>query len=259
VPSLTTDVAVTDLDPADRDAVNAAAILLAQSVHESISGLVPYHASGYVNYLKAALEPPASFRTVLVRTVVLDGVPVGAADWRLLPRQLFLNGIAVAEHARGRGLARRLMTDGIRIAEGMGLSQLGLDVVTENWVAMDFYRRMGFVVTGESCWYDVPSDASDPTATPPEAVDWPAFRAHVTAYGFGDLTVRGKTGGSTRIRQVGRNLRIDAATPAAGVLFYKEMLGATRVVSATAHGSLGGDFPFSRSARMIREHHRVLR
>jgi ribosomal protein S18 acetylase RimI-like enzyme len=242
---------VADLDPADESHVDAAAQLLAMSVHESIRGLVPYHATGYARYLKAALEPPPPLRTVLIRLVVVDGVAQGAADWRVLPGTLFLNGIAVTEHARGMGLARRLMADGLAIAHGMGCPRLGLDVVTENSVAMSFYHRLGFVSAGESYWRDVTPNSVDRTESAVQATDWPTFRAHIRAYGFGDLNIRHCDGTPARIRQVGGNVRIDHAATCSEFFAHLPFLGAKRAFTTTPEPETNGYF--SRSARMIKE------
>jgi ribosomal protein S18 acetylase RimI-like enzyme len=252
LPNLTRNVAVVDLDPADDEAVIAAADLLAQSVHESIQGLVPYHASGYARYMEAALQPPATIRTVVIRIIDVNGVPVGAADWRIQPGMLFLNGIAVAESARGKGLARRLMTDGLHMARRLGLPRLGLDVVVDNHIAMSFYQRMGFVVTGESYWHDSNTDDDGGKAPPARAVDWPTFRAHLAAYGFGDLTLRGEVEETTRIRQVNRTLRVGASKAQAQVQMLKKVLEVTRIVSVTTDSAFRADKLLSRSARMVR-------
>ncbi|MFI5494876.1 GNAT family N-acetyltransferase [Actinoplanes sp. NPDC051859] len=235
------------MDATDPVAVQEATALLAESVHESIRGLVPYHADGYAAYLRAVLGAPAPMRTVLVRTVCIGSETVGTADWRVLPGELFLNGIAVASHARGMGLASLLMEDGAQLAKSMDIRRLGLDVLADNLVALNLYRRRGFVATGSTYWRHVDHAGADETSL--QAIDWPVFSAHMQAYGFGDLTLRLRSGESRRVRQVGRKLRVPPGCP--GVAYLAAALGADRVVTTTVEAP--DDLSIAHSLRMSRE------
>ena len=245
-------VEVVDLDTSDAHAVATAAALLSQSVHESIRGLVPYNAPGYRQYLEAALAPPAQLRTMIVRAAREEGKLIGVADWRMLADELFLNGLCVTEAERGSGLGRALLEDGLALASRYGLQTLGLDVVAGNDLALSLYRRMGFVATQETWWHDLPNASTLEAEADLRLLDWSAFRAHMSAYGFGDLNVRGGDVGPTRIRQIGRTMRVDFDATSSSTAALKSLLDVERVFTTTITHQLG-PAAFSRSTRMSRQ------
>lgn len=226
---------VEDLDATDGTALAAAADLLAQSVPESIAGLVPYHASGYPAYLKAALDPCVDSRTMVVRVVLDANVPIAVADWRILDTQLFLNGLAVAPQWQRRGVGRALLDDGLALAQQLGVKRINLDVAAENKAATKLYGQLGFEKGSSAYWCDLSSNILARRTAPYRALDWPRFRAHVAAYGFGDLSIRVADNGEARIRIVGNAIRIESnliADPR--LLAYGSVLGAQRVLTVAA-------------------------
>lgn len=56
--------------------------------------------------------------------------------------------LAVIPEARGQGLARDLMHDGIALARGLGIERLFLEVAVDNAPALALYRSEGFEETG---------------------------------------------------------------------------------------------------------------
>ncbi|GAB1642994.1 GNAT family N-acetyltransferase [Krasilnikovia sp. MM14-A1259] len=249
---MTNHTTIIDLDPDDTARTEAAARFLADSVHKSIVGLVPYSSPKYAGFLRAATRPPAPMRTLLVRMAVRDSHLVGAADWRILPDRLFLNGLTVSERHRGTGVGRELVADGLRIADSLGLTELGLDVIADNSAALSLYGRMGFTLTTTTGWYELPAGAGSDSG-PARATDWPSFRAHHDAYGFGDLTLRLSTGDTSKVRLVGRTLRSEQPEPAPGVRACARLIGVERI-TCTAAVPPPGDFSFlCESVRMLRK------
>ncbi|MDG4758915.1 GNAT family N-acetyltransferase [Micromonospora sp. WMMD710] len=207
---------VDTLDDADDPALVEATDLLASSVPQACRGLVAYHAGGYWSYLAAALTPPVDARTVILRAVRGPHGLRAVADWRLLPGQLLLNGIAVRDDDRGRGLGSRLLGDGHDLAVRLGCRALLLDVSLDNPAAHRLYLRHGFTDLTRSSWREVLGvEASTPASI--RLVNWPAFAAHHTAYGFGDLTVRTVIGDDVDLRVVGTAIRVPAAPDAAAL------------------------------------------
>jgi GNAT superfamily N-acetyltransferase len=242
-----------DLDRSDELSLRTAAEILAESVHDSIAGLVPYHASGFARYLKAALTPPSEFRTVVVRGVKVAEKLVAVADWRLLDSCLFLNGLAVSEMWRGKGLGRRLIADGEQIARDHGLATIALDVQPSNTPAVSLYRRAGFAEVTSMYWYDEPITPPGSAMDPPRSVDWPQFNANISAYGFGDLTVRDATGGLARIRLVEKAMRIDIGRPVSlDINFIARTLDAARAFSLQPTDAYRSRRPFATFVRMSR-------
>lgn len=240
--------------------------LLAASVPSSCAGLVAYHASGYPSFLAAALAPPTAARTVVLRCVpdgddrirpadaVRAGRHVAVADWRLLDGQLFLNGIAVDEDARGAGLGSALLADGLALARRLGCTSLGLDVALDNTGARRLYRRTGFVERAYTRWDEVPVGAA--SADRVYLLDWPSFVAHHDRYGFGDLQVRLGTE-RIRVRIVGDNLRVPYGVDPGPLFAALADLLPVRRTYTLGDDPDGPDGPaapatFARFARMVR-------
>lgn len=200
---------VCDLDGADPRTTTRAAQLLAASVPDEAAGLVPYTLAGYHRYLAVLLGQPPALRSVLVRALIRDGMPVAVADWRVLADTLFLNGISVAPEWRGRGWGSRLLEDGTVLARSLGLPHLALDVAAANVAAVALYLRSGFTVTAESSWCHVPAGDAGTADAVGRVLDWPVFCALRSAYGFADLSLRDRHGAVRVVRAVGDALRLD--------------------------------------------------
>jgi ribosomal protein S18 acetylase RimI-like enzyme len=244
---------VHDLDGADPRWAVAAARLLASSVAPEATGLVPYSLAGYHRYLAVLLDRPPATRSVLLRAVLEDGMPVGLADWRVLTGTLFLNGLAVVPERRGRGLGGRLLDDGVALARELGLARLTLDVAAGNAVAAGLYRRGGYIPAAESRWHDVLVGEADPAGVAARLLDWPVFCALRAAYGFADLSLRDQHGRVTVVRAVGDALRLDPAALESGlsVAALCELTGCRRAYAVGGTSAA----PFVSFVRMARPVH----
>ncbi|MBM7783813.1 GNAT family N-acetyltransferase [Tenggerimyces flavus] len=213
-----------------------AASLLRLIVPQPCLGLTPYDSPRFSAFLAAAAAVPASMRTLLLRGVVsASGELVAVADWRVLGRVLFLNGIAVAHSHRGGGLGTELVADGVRLAKSLGCSAAELDVAVGNDPAAALYERAEFEPVGVTTWVELSGEALAPpaaaggsvlvapaparTATTWRVRNWPMFSAHFTAYGFGDVDLAGP-GQSAAVRVLPSGWRLSgleetAAAPAA--------------------------------------------
>lgn len=80
-------------------------------------------------------------------------LPVGSVTlWHgpdQLPGECWLVGMWVAAHARGGGVADRLVDALVTEARDLGLTRVLLQVAEDNPRAAGAYRRLGFVETGE--------------------------------------------------------------------------------------------------------------
>ncbi len=61
------------------------------------------------------------------------------------PGSLYVSGVAVDSEYRGRGLGRRLMEEARARAEALGLPRISLICFEANQVALQLYRRLGYV------------------------------------------------------------------------------------------------------------------
>lgn len=70
-----------------------------------------------------------------------------------------LENIAVAAHARRRGIARRLISELVETAVQSGFRAIHLEVRGQNSAARALYERLGFVQSGvRRRYYDCPAD-----------------------------------------------------------------------------------------------------
>lgn len=71
-----------------------------------------------------------------------------------------LYSVAVAEAARGRGLAGALLDDAERLAVGRGAERMGLEVRDDNPAAIRLYERRGYAFKGlQPDYYEDGADA----------------------------------------------------------------------------------------------------
>jgi ribosomal protein S18 acetylase RimI-like enzyme len=61
--------------------------------------------------------------------------------------ELYIDGLAVASHARGQGVGTRLLAEADAAARELGLAWVRLDVLDANPRARALYERLGFEVT----------------------------------------------------------------------------------------------------------------
>jgi GNAT superfamily N-acetyltransferase len=79
----------------------------------------------------------------------------GVVEFRLLPKQLFLNYIAIGASQRSSGLGRRLLLAATRAHARPTQEEMGLDVLEGNHVARGWYERVGFTARATTEWWSV--------------------------------------------------------------------------------------------------------
>jgi len=95
-----------------------------------------------------------------------QGRVVGVVEFRLLPRALFLNYIAVGRAARTAGLGRRLLLAATRACARPSQAEMALDVLEHNRIARTWYERIGFASRTSTEWWVLPSRESVPVSPP---------------------------------------------------------------------------------------------
>lgn len=85
---------------------------------------------------------------VATRLLHQDGQALGMAMWRGVADEAELLTLGLLPQARGRGLARHLMEDGLILLDGMGVANLFLEVSVGNNPAIALYQRWGFKIVG---------------------------------------------------------------------------------------------------------------
>lgn len=81
---------------------------------------------------------------------------VGLADYG---QEAYIQTLAVAPAAQGAGLGARLLDQALQEARRRGAQLVGLEVRTDNAVALGMYGRRGFQVVGTRRGYYQPSGA----------------------------------------------------------------------------------------------------
>jgi ribosomal-protein-alanine N-acetyltransferase len=85
---------------------------------------------------------------VATRLLQWDGQAMGMAMWRAAADEAELLTLGLLPQGRGRGLALRLMEDGLTLLDGWGVNSLFLEVSVSNSPAIALYRRCGFEIVG---------------------------------------------------------------------------------------------------------------
>lgn len=91
--------------------------------------------------------------TFLVAAEADELLGYGVSLYRAGATRARLYGVAVAEVARGQGLASALITALVADARARGCRSLGLEVRTDNAAAQQLYRRLGFRAEGHIADY----------------------------------------------------------------------------------------------------------
>ena len=77
---------------------------------------------------------------------LLNNEPAGCVGVKRIEADRFeIKSLFVRKNYRGRGVARRLTQETIRIAQRLGYTRLELDVLTSRVGAIKLYRKLGFV------------------------------------------------------------------------------------------------------------------
>ena len=74
-----------------------------------------------------------------------DAQVIGYAGLFLLPPDADIQTVAVRHDRQGEGIARRLVTDLLDVADRSGATHTMLEVRADNEAAIALYRRLGFV------------------------------------------------------------------------------------------------------------------
>ncbi|MDF2667706.1 MAG: hypothetical protein K0R67_12 [Paenibacillus sp.] len=181
----------------DKD-IQKACRLLRDSMPEREYNRTIFSCSGYPQYLRAAFWCRTHAATMLIGAY--DGEHlIGFAEWRRLETQFVLNNLNVDAAYRSYGIGSRLIAYGEELALKEGVGTLTLDVFAWNEHAYEWYKRLGFVETNRTYWYErsLYSRGNSPVmdSVPPYIVeDFPMAEAHHAAYGFSSLRIRMQRG-----------------------------------------------------------------
>jgi len=66
------------------------------------------------------------------------------------PKELYIEGIAVADFARGKGVGTKLLDEIMILAKSQGFERVTLQVINTNHRALQLYERLGFTIEKRS-------------------------------------------------------------------------------------------------------------
>lgn len=133
---------------ADARDVRALAGLLRREMPTELRGLTIYDCHGVENHVLANIDRGAA-APVNYHVAELDGCVAGAIEMKRTEEIQFLQYLAVAPEARGRGVGGRLLA----AALSPDVSKLRLHVLETNALARSWYARLGMREVGEVGWW----------------------------------------------------------------------------------------------------------
>lgn len=238
---------------------DAAATILRESFPEPMHPYLPLAQHGTAHYLRSFFMVPQESVARRAFVAIEDGQVAGYAEFgRPSSDVTFLSYICVAEAARGRGLATRLIEHGVG---EVGAARLALDVFDDNVPAMRLYESLGLVEEGaRRVW----SRRELPPAGPSAGR---AMRPHIAAachdaYGFSELDVE-IAGQPMAIGLIGETV---IRCPSADVLSDDAALGAlksllptrTEAITIDEHAPDGADV-LVRSVRLATDRDAIVK
>lgn len=111
--------------------------------------------TGIREFLRDTIRTQTAGTSVFFVSEDRDAV-LGFCELRRMPNSLLLNHIYLLPEARGRGLGRSLLREGIGLARDQRQRFLSLDVFTDNLVAKKWYESLGLVLQAVQVWINVP-------------------------------------------------------------------------------------------------------
>ena len=98
------------------------------------------------------LDP--DFKDLRAHYGIVGGI-IRAAGLTLLqhspkPKELYIEGIAVADFARGKGVGTKLLDEIMILAKSQGFERVTLQVINTNHRALQLYERLGFTIEKRS-------------------------------------------------------------------------------------------------------------
>lgn len=112
---------------------------------EKVSFISPWSVDAFLQEVRNPASHPLG--------VLEEGSLVGYICFWIVDREIHMLDIAVHPDKRGRGVARHLITEMIRIGCSRGVEQIWLEVRPSNGRAKRLYERIGFETVGRRIRY----------------------------------------------------------------------------------------------------------
>lgn len=127
---------------------DAAVVLALASEPGVVATTAPFATLGGIEHFQRWLSRPGLMLGAFDAERLVGVVLAEQRDALLREHVLDMTFVAVAEHARGRGVGDRLVRDTLRWATAQGLTRVELRVWPDNVAAIRLYERYGFEIEG---------------------------------------------------------------------------------------------------------------
>lgn len=162
--------------------------LIRDSFGTALRPFMTYTQHGIGAFLSVAVRYPGSDPGRYLLVAVDEANPrgiMGFAEFRIQEGDVgFLSYICVTESARGRGIARAIISS--FTDDHSELNELQLDVFRDNAPAVSLYQKLGFKPTGAVAWV---TRSIPPSAGAARIRSLPTAMANLSAYGFCEMEV----------------------------------------------------------------------
>ncbi|OFV97542.1 MAG: hypothetical protein A3H94_01435 [Acidobacteria bacterium RIFCSPLOWO2_02_FULL_60_20] len=115
-----------------------------------------YGCRGMANYVEDQIQLASEFSDTTYLVAEMQGNIAGCAEFRRFPAELWLNYVAVDARYRGRGIALRMLSFGLRELRVVGQRRLTLDVLGANLVPRRWYERLGLKPLSSTHLLEIP-------------------------------------------------------------------------------------------------------
>ncbi|MRR34161.1 GNAT family N-acetyltransferase [bacterium] len=130
--------------------------LLRDSFTPRVRSAMIYSCSGVEEFVRQQIATPAALSDTRYLVAATGERILGCLELRRLSDALFLNYVCTNAEVRGKGLAKELLGDSIRLFRSPGHRDMYLDVFEDNLPAREWYERLGFRHDATSVWLDIP-------------------------------------------------------------------------------------------------------
>lgn len=130
--------------------------LIARSFSPAIKDATIYGCSGISKYVQANMAGAKQSSDSKYFVAELDGEMAGCAEFRVLPRTIFLNYICVLRKLRGGGIGEEMLRQSVPLVKGPETEDFKLDVFFDNAPALSWYHKLGFESAATTDWWSIP-------------------------------------------------------------------------------------------------------
>ncbi|MBZ5639463.1 MAG: GNAT family N-acetyltransferase [Acidobacteriia bacterium] len=206
---MSSDVA---MRPARREDAPAIVELFHAGFSPSLVDATIYGCPGVARYVAQQIGVAGGRSDTVFTVAETDGRLAACVELRRRASDVFLNYIAVAGEARGRGVGTAVLRAAIEGWSVGGRCTFSLDVFEENSSAASWYERLGLRDVQRSSLWNVPLRGDEGTAEGWTVSGWPQAEASQREFGFSAFDAVGPDARYTVGRLGSRWFRLTEAT-----------------------------------------------